>query len=140
MPLFQCQNDEYTTTFESEYVRIFTLGDGLCSLNALGDKTFSVFQNVKIKCTLTQIHKFMKERNQNELINVSYDNINVIIQNLFQFYQTNIELFENASKSYLKEDGQHEIKKKHSIIYKRLFNNLIIFIHYKLNHRKEFHF
>ena len=107
--LFQCQNDEYTTTFESEYVRIFTLGDGLCSLNALGDKSFSVFQNVKIKCTLTQIHKFMKERNQNELINVSYDNINVIIQNLFQFYQTNIEIFENASKSYFKEDGQHEI-------------------------------
>ena len=108
--IFQSTTKLYATSFDLEYVRIFTLGGGLCSLHALGDKNFSVLKNVKVKCALTHIHDFIERNNCHLFLKnvVSSTDIKTF-NDVLKLHKTNFHVFESARQSYLKDDGKQSV-------------------------------
>lgn len=99
---------EIENNFDQNYVRIFTLGFGLCPLYALGLNSFNYFYRIKTKCKLQDIYiTFLGEQYDDQNIDNTMNNNIRSMKNMFndnvitlEEYNKSITQITNAYKAF----------------------------------------
>lgn len=99
---------EIENNFDQNYVRIFTLGYGLCPLYALGLNSFNYFYRIKTKCKLQDVYiNVISEQYDDQNINQTMHNNIISMKNMLndkaiteKDYDKSITQIKNAYKTF----------------------------------------